>query len=164
MPTIWRVIPGTGMKIGITISGRITDRQMVTIPHYIGKSGYPLIDLKINGELVTKRIDKLVARLWLGREKGKKYLIHLDHNKANCNEANLVWATRKEFKNYKKAPANNSTGKKGKRVLVYDTHSKKETTYNSPKEAASALGMQASKLRATIRSGGKLNNFKLSYL
>ena len=176
MPILIKNIPGTEGKLTITADGRVFTREKNPVHGKVDKDGYQIISIVIGGEKVTKRVDKLVARLWIGKpEKDLKELIHIDGVKLHSHYQNLKWATKEELKNHipykpftknslkpKKINGSPNGGKKGRGVKCIDGNNK-EKIYTSPKEAQLALNIDASKIRKAIRSKIRLNNYKFEY-
>lgn len=170
MPIILKSIIGTNMKIQLSCQGTVKyeDGKLgwQIIPKYIGKSGNYFVDIRVDGEVISKRVDKLVLRYFKGKPLFKKYkeVIHIDGNKLNDLDDNLKWATKEETKNfYKEFALRPVKGKKGKGVKVIDNRVKKETTYNSPRAAEQATGIPASKIRQAIRGKQRINDFTFEY-
>ncbi len=102
----WKVIPkhttAKGEKYAITSKGRlikfakdITEGSELRLSH---QSGYPIWRVKkTDGSYFALLIHRLVARYFLPKpEAKKKYIIHLDFDKANNSVKNLRWATQQE--------------------------------------------------------------------
>lgn len=163
MPILKRNLRGYAKEYTIQISGGIKDKKGMSVPASLGRSGYLFVNLRKEGRTINKRVDKLVAHNWLANPKKKEEIIHLDGIKTNNYPHNLRWATEKEYKAYK-VPVKESNGvARIKSVVVTDTHTKKQTQYNSPKKASEAIGLPASKIRKALRDSLTINNFKFSY-
>jgi len=172
MPIILRDIIGTDMKIQLSIQGTVKYQDpsigWVKIEKHLGKNKHHYVDIEIEGEVITKRVDKLVLRHFKGKRPSKKHteVIHLDGDIYNHLDDNLKWATKKELKAFKiefAARPKPVQGKKGRGVKVIDNRSKTETLYDSPSDAAKAIGMTPSKLRQSIRGKLRINDFTFEY-
>lgn len=66
------------------------------IKPFINGSGYLQIKLSKNGESFFPYVHKLVATAFIDNTNNYTEVNHIDHNKLNCNIANLEWCTRSE--------------------------------------------------------------------
>ena len=159
-------IPGTSMRYTIYSNGKIIDKKesKELIPK-LTANGKLVVELWYENKLFVKSIAKIVARLWLGQHKDKEYLIYKDGNYKNCSQSNLLWATKREFKNYKiQKSIPTGTNNRGKSLSVTDMHTGKSIKYESPRVASEALGIPATKIRKALRGKvEKINNFTFQY-
>lgn len=72
---------------------KIKGRQM---SQCLGNSGYPMINLCINGSCKRHLVHRIVATAFLSNPLNKAYVNHIDGNKQNTNLKNLEWSTPKE--------------------------------------------------------------------
>jgi hypothetical protein len=59
----------------------------------IRKDGYERVVLHKDGKRFTKRVDELVASIYLRQPESNQILIHKDQDKLNCDYENLVFVT-----------------------------------------------------------------------
>ena len=59
-------------------------------------NGYPTVSLRKNGKAKTHTVHRLVSEAFIPNPENKKYIDHIDANRANVNIENLRWATQKE--------------------------------------------------------------------
>lgn len=152
----------------ISISGTVRDKKGMTIPTGKSGNGHLVVKLIKSGKEVIKRLDKLVARNFRHNDnpKKKKYVVIKDGNKNNLLASNLIWATKKQHKNYKPKVKEVSTVpgvRKAKGIVAIDIHTGKEHFYDSSSLAETALGIPATKIRKAIRKNEKINNYKFQY-
>jgi hypothetical protein len=160
---------GYGNDYAITPSGIITNRQGMTLPLKLGKTGYMFVSLIRDKKPIEKRVDKLVAYNFIGNKDPKRYncIIHLDGNKTNNHFSNLKWSSKKALTFYRgylqrwQEKASLKTSTKG--LVVFDIHNNKENIYESPKAASLALGISASKIRKSARKKLKIGNYTFKY-
>jgi len=78
--------------------------KLLLKPHLNG--GFPLISVNSNGKSKALFVHNAVAEAFLKKRNAKcDYVIHLDHNKANNEAANLKWVTQQEqIEHNKKSP------------------------------------------------------------
>ncbi len=63
---------------------------------YLGRDGYPYINLCRNYVIKHGKIHRLVALAFITNPEGKPHVNHKDGNKLNNSYKNLEWVTRKE--------------------------------------------------------------------
>ena len=67
-----------------------------------GNSGhYATVSLRKDGKSKTQTIHRLVANAFVKKVEGKKYINHIDENKANNTANNLEWVTPSENLNHR---------------------------------------------------------------
>lgn len=100
---------------------------------HIGKSGYVLTHLYLNGKCQHKRVNRVVAEAFIPNPENKPEVNHKDGNKRNNNVRNLEWATKKEncehaWRNGLARPSygmlgkkNPNAGRKGKPFKIVET-------------------------------------------
>ncbi|MGO4038063.1 HNH endonuclease, partial [Staphylococcus pseudintermedius] len=66
------------------------------ISQYVGKRGYPMVSLCINGKCKRYLVHRIVAIAFLPNPLNKAYVNHIDGNKQNSNLENLEWSTPTE--------------------------------------------------------------------
>ena len=66
---------------------------------YVGKRGYVIITLSLNGKQKTVPIHRLVAKAFIPNPENKIDVDHIDGDRTNNSINNLRWATRKENSN-----------------------------------------------------------------
>lgn len=76
-----------------------TVRQTVLRPAK-DKKGYLRVGLMINKKLTTFKVHRIIATLFKPNPENKRYVNHLDGNKANNAADNLEWATHEENVNH----------------------------------------------------------------
>ena len=76
-----------------TSSMKIKSKHM---SQYIGNSGYPMINLCINGKCKRHLVHRIVATAFLPNPLNKAYVNHIDGDKQNSNLENLEWSTPTE--------------------------------------------------------------------
>ena len=59
-------------------------------------NGYPTVSLRKNGKAKTHTVHRLVSEAFIPNPENKKYIDHIDANRANANIENLRWVTQKE--------------------------------------------------------------------
>ncbi len=84
--------------------GKDLKDKLLLKPHLNG--GFPLISVNSNGKSKALFVHNAVAEAFLKKRNSKcDYVIHLDHNKANNEAANLKWVTQQEqIEHNKKSP------------------------------------------------------------
>jgi hypothetical protein len=93
---------------------------------HISKTGYFVINLKINSKRKTFKLHRLIAYSFIEKIKGKEYINHINGIKTDNRVENLEWVTIKE-NNYhaiktglkKDSGINNSRSKLNESDIVY---------------------------------------------
>lgn len=100
-------------------------------------SGYPSISFRQNGERRTHLVHRLVAEYFCKRPSGKhKFVIHLDHKKANNASKNLKWTTLEEQSAHAEKDPNVIRSKRERGKLTPDEVKKIKAELNNPKKNA----------------------------
>lgn len=66
------------------------------LKHGMREDGTPIVSLRANGIKHTKRLHRLVAETFLGKQKDDLQIMHLNGNKADNRVVNLQWCTKGE--------------------------------------------------------------------
>lgn len=90
-----RTIPGTD-GYQATEDGRIFDPLGNERKRYKNGDGYVTASVKVNGEIITFGVHRLVALAYLPLVEGKDQVNHIDGNIENNSVGNLEWVTVKE--------------------------------------------------------------------
>lgn len=128
-------------------------------------SGYRTLNLHVDGSNGTIYLHREIARLFCQKKSSRyKFVIHLNHNKADNHSKNLRWATKDEVSShqqgsplkiaYKEKQANRTQGlklnaKQVKSIKVLLSNPKRKLTY---KQLAEKYGVSEMTLYR-IRSG-----------
>lgn len=79
----------------VTEDGQIwSDKSHSYLAQRIGKQGYYLVNLSINGKCRTYQVHRLVAKAYLDNPDNLPAINHKDGNKLNNNVDNLEWCTQ----------------------------------------------------------------------
>ena len=92
----WREAPGvpgyevsTFGRVRNSVTGRVRKES-------IGKRGYPVLPVKIDGQFYLKTVHRLVALAFLPNPYNKREVNHINGDKTDNRVENLEWCTRQE--------------------------------------------------------------------
>ena len=106
-------------------------KQRIMKPRFIVKSGYSYIGLCKNGTATEKYVHRLVAQAFIDNVNEKKFVDHIDNNKANNNVTNLRWVSNQENQFNKQISCKNTSGVKGVRQTKNSQKWLAQIKYNS---------------------------------
>jgi len=133
------------------IKNRITGRILKPIKR---KDGYLVVGFSQDGVFKTKRINRLVASLYIPNPNNLPEVNHLDLDKENNHKNNLEWSTGKN--NSIHAAANGHVGGRPERPVCKISKGRKVlATYDSVCKAANENGLSFSNIYAVCRGKRK---------
>lgn len=105
---VWKDIPNTDGFYQISNKGRVrswhnntntpgkSDDPLILKTSVHPRTGYELLNIRINGNKETFSVHRLVAKAFIPNPKNKPQTNHKDGIKTNNTVTNLEWATRSE--------------------------------------------------------------------
>lgn len=106
----------------------------------IGKRGYPVFNMRINGKTYLKTVHRLVAKYFVENPENKPQVNHIDGNKQNNYYKNLEWVTNRENALHAREHGlHTSDGQK--RTAQYNMNGDLLCIYSSATEASKATGI-----------------------
>ena len=155
MMEVWKEIEGTDAMV--SSSGRIAVNG-VTISQQTDSEGYKRCTVAPN---YRDRVHRFVAQAFCDNPYGKRFVNHIDGNKANNNASNLEWVTAKE-----NAQAASKAGllKKAPQRPVVAIGGGRIAFFSSQKEAAFILGIPSKDISKAITGKRKTaHGYMFSY-
>ncbi len=96
---IWAWISGYENLYQISTKARVKSfhkGKVKILRQGFNMNGYPTVSLRKNGKAKTHTVHRLVAEAFIPNPENKKYIDHIDANRANANIENLRWVTQEE--------------------------------------------------------------------
>lgn len=121
----------------------------------VGKNGYLIVNINKKSFYVHR----LVAKYFLKKEKGKKFVNHIDGNKENNFILNLEYCT--VYENNIHAIENNL--RKIKKIIQKDCDGKVINNWNSMKEIKDILGFDKGNICLSCKKGKKRYGYYWEY-
>jgi hypothetical protein len=110
-------------KNGINSKRLVKER---ILKNNISKTGYYVVDLKVNNKRKTFKVHRLIALHFIEKVENKDYVNHIDGDKLNNAISNLEWCTIKENNNHainlglvKNRGVNNSKSKLNSEDVIF---------------------------------------------
>lgn len=162
----------------ISTQGRVwSDRTGRFLKPYIGKNGYPYVNLaKPDGGLIHKYVHRLVAKAFVYNDDPERnWLVrHLDDVRTHCTSSNLRWGTIRD--NYEDSVRNGGrryrtreeiemqARKIRKAIIATNIRTGEELYFESGRAAARYFGVDPAHV-STVLSGrlGQLHGYKLRF-
>ena len=147
----WKDIDGfPGYRV--SNKGNIIGIRGTKLKPVIGNNGYPKVTLCRSGKHVDKRINRLVASLFIPNPNNYPIVMHLDNDPKNNDVNNLSWGTHSENNKYcwdcgrKPQTLTNKDREKAysirrKPVKAININTREEIVFISQHDAARALGV-----------------------
>ena len=92
----------------------------------VNSGGYRHVRLNTGGKYINVKIHQLVSKAFLENPDAKRYVDHIDNDRANNNVNNLRWATRGENNRNASVRKDNKSGVKG---VFWDNKKNKYVSY-----------------------------------
>ena len=155
MKEIWKDIKGYEGIYQVSNLGRVKSSYTNSILKGCKTSnGYLKVNLYKNGSKSTKTVHRLVAQTFISNPENKSGVNHIDENKTNNNIDNLEWSTAKENNNHgtrNERAAKAISKKKSIPIIVTNIKTGEFTEFNSTKECARKLEIQAPNITKVLK-------------
>jgi len=125
--------------------------------HDNGK-GYLLVNITINGEQASKRVNRLVAQTFISNPDNLPQVNHRDCDRANNAVSNLEWCTASYNQQYREKHGVSQTEAAGHPLFAIKMATLEVLHFRSQQEAGRALGFGQGGIGAVIRGKQEYTN------
>lgn len=113
--------------------------------------GYLYVHFRVNGKLVSLRVNRVVAITFIPNPHNYPVVNHLDNNRMNNAVSNLEWCTRKSNEDYKKNFGTSQIQIQGRPVIAVNPETFEIFLFKSQREAGRQLGISSKHISAVSK-------------
>jgi len=119
------------------------------------KDGYLIIQFRMNGKRVDKKVHRLVAQAFIPNPNDLPEVNHKDCDRTNNNASNIEWCTRSYNNQYREKFGISNTESLGHPVFAVNLTTLKVSRFRSQNEASQVLGVSQGNISSVVKGKHK---------